>query len=29
MRGEDGEFDETRDVDNRGIIQVQKNQIKE
>ena len=22
MRGEDGEFDETRDVDNKGIVQV-------
>ena len=29
MRGEDGETDETRDVDNKGVIQVQKKLIKD
>ena len=28
MRGDDGEFDETRDLDNRGVMQVQKDMIK-
>ena len=29
MRGEDGEFDETRDIENQGILALQKKKIAE
>ena len=29
MRGEDGEFDETRDLENTGVIKLQKKKISE